>query len=71
MVSVPRDDEPRDTSDPWAAPDPRSGRRPPRSTGYKVFLGLTVTICVLMGLFMVAGAVFFVALSNSRGFGNK
>ena len=56
-------------ADPWVVPP--TGGRPPRSTGYKVFLGLTVTICVFMGLFMVAGTVFFIALSNSRGFGNK
>lgn len=55
--------------DPWVVPLPTS--RPPRSTGYKVLFGLTVMICVFMGLFMVAGAVFFIALSNSRGFGNK
>jgi hypothetical protein len=64
-------DSPEPPADPWVVPAQPPGQRPPRSTGYKVVLGLTVTICVFMGLFIVAGAVLVIALSNSSGFANK
>jgi hypothetical protein len=61
------DTPPPDQPDPWAAPPPGPERRS-RST--RIFLGVTVAACAVMGLFLVAGVVLMIAFSGSR-FGNK
>jgi hypothetical protein len=62
-VSEPEARQPALAVNPWAVPPEH---RQQRSTSTRIFLGVTVAACAVMGLFVVAGVVLMIAFSGSR-----